>query len=296
MLDKLFYLLLKTGAVGLVILLLILIALYFFQNKLIYMPDAPLRFPNQNPQGYRDPSEMDLAYEDVYITTADNVKLHGWFIKHEKSSQCPTVVYFHENAGNIGTRLSYIKYYTKIFDTNVLLVAYRGYSYSEGSPTEEGLKLDGLAVLDYIFSRQDINKDKIFVHGRSLGGAVSVYAVGQNKHKVAGLILENTFTSMGDMVDRVFPKLARFKALVLRNNWNSVGSIKNVKAPILFILSLKDELVPAEHMIELYQKAANAEFRERHDIAEGDHNAGWTVDVNEYFRAVNNFMNKCLKH
>ena len=43
---------------------------------------------------------------------------------------------------DIGTRLPYIKYYQQYIDCNFLLVAYRGYSYSTGSPSERGLQLD----------------------------------------------------------------------------------------------------------------------------------------------------------
>lgn len=295
MIDKFFQLVLKTGFVGLIILVMILVALFFFQNKMIYLPDHPYKLPSMNPRGYRLPSEMDLQFEDVYIDTKDGVKLHGWLIKHQNHKQVPTVVYFHENAGNIGTRLSYIKYYTNLHPTNVLLIAYRGYSYSTGIPTEEGLKNDSVAILDHIFSRDDIDKNKIFIHGRSLGGAAGIHGITHSNHKIAGLILENTFTSMGDMVDRVFPKLAMFKNLILRNHWRSAELIPKVTFPILFIMSLKDELVPVEHMCQLYDKAVNAEFKDRYDIPEGHHNDGWAIDVKEYFGTVNQFMKKALK-
>lgn len=36
---------------------------------------------------------------------------------------------------------------------NILIVAYRGYSKSEGIPTETGIQYDSQAVMDYIFSR-----------------------------------------------------------------------------------------------------------------------------------------------
>ena len=44
------------------------------------------------------------------------------------------------------------------------------YDKSEGTPSESGLQKDSEAILDYAFSRNDINKDLIFTHGRSLGG------------------------------------------------------------------------------------------------------------------------------
>ena len=51
------------------------------------------------------------------------------------------------------------------------------YSDSQGVPSESGIQLDSKAALKYIFEeRKDIKKSKIFIHGRSLGGAVTIYA------------------------------------------------------------------------------------------------------------------------
>jgi len=32
-----------------------------------------------NPEGYRNPSEHNLPYKDIQILTSDNEKLHGYF-------------------------------------------------------------------------------------------------------------------------------------------------------------------------------------------------------------------------
>jgi pimeloyl-ACP methyl ester carboxylesterase len=42
---------------------------------------------------------------------------------------------------------------------------------------------------------------KLFLIGRSLGGAVAAYAASLDPNLFDGLILENTFTSISDMVD-----------------------------------------------------------------------------------------------
>ena len=112
--------------------------------------------------------------------------------------------------------------------------------------------------------------------GRSLGGAVGIYGLSQTNHKVllevlvliniskaAGLILENTFTSISDMVDIVFAKLSRFKFMVLNNHWNSQKSISKLEVPMLFIMGLQDELIPTSQMQKLYHSAENAKFKEK---------------------------------
>jgi len=53
-------------------------------------------------------------------------------------------------------------------------------------------------------------KKDLYVLGRSLGGAVSIYLATQEhlKNEIKGLILENTFTSIQDMVKRLMPPLS----------------------------------------------------------------------------------------
>jgi alpha-beta hydrolase superfamily lysophospholipase len=58
------------------------------------------------------------------------------------------------------------------------------------------------------------------VYGRSLGGAVAINLASQQVYQnvIKGLILENTFTSISDMIDSVLPVLKYFKFLS-RNRW-----------------------------------------------------------------------------
>jgi len=49
------------------------------------------------------------------------------------------MIFFHGNAGNIGNRLPNLKYLFERNRVNIVIVGYRGYGYSEGSPSESGL-------------------------------------------------------------------------------------------------------------------------------------------------------------
>ena len=51
----------------------------------------------------------------------------------------PTIIFFHENAGNIGTRLDYIGSYMDYCKTNILVISYRGYGDSEGTASLIGI-------------------------------------------------------------------------------------------------------------------------------------------------------------
>ena len=126
------------------------------------------------PQGFRNPGEYALKYEDVWITTRDKIKIHGWLVKTtSNSSLSRTIIFFHGNAGNIGARLPNIDLLVKRLQSNVLIIDSRGYGNSEGTPNEAGLELDAEATLEFIKERSDIDQDKLYVFGRSLGGAVA---------------------------------------------------------------------------------------------------------------------------
>jgi len=268
--------------------------LWLLQDKLIYFPGYPDKLPSSNPYGYRNPNEQGFEYEDVNIKTPDGINLHGWLTKTALPKESPTVVVFQGNAGNIGYRLPFLKLLNNIVGANTLIVGYRGYSYSEGSPSEKGIQLDSLAIMENVFSRKDIDINRIYVLGTSIGGAVGIYALSRGKgYNVAGLILENTFTSMADMVDQVMPRLAPLKGLVLANHWKSIDMIGKIKTPILFISGKKDELVPPEQMERLFDEAKSSTLKELVEIEGGTHNDTWYTGRHQYFKSIVDFIAKC---
>jgi len=51
-------------------LVILLVMVFFMQNRMLYIPDAPsqaMRYPENNPKTYRNPSERNMLYEDVVI-------------------------------------------------------------------------------------------------------------------------------------------------------------------------------------------------------------------------------------
>jgi len=238
-----------------------------------------------------------MNYKEVRILTKDNLKLYGWFIIKDRKS--PTIIYFHENAGNIGMRLPYCEFLYKSLNVNILLVGYRGYGYSEGSPSEKGIMIDSEAIVDYALYNDNseiseyIDKDNVYILGRSLGGAVAVHIINKLNLKIKGLILENTFSSMSDMVDHLFPMITHLKKFLLKNNWPTKSIISNISLPILFISSSNDELVPFHHMESLYSLATRSLFKHKYIVLGGTHNESWQRYPKEYFKELEKFFTKC---
>ena len=127
---------------GVVIFLLLASALvgafYHFQDGLLYFPDQPesSRFFVQSPH------KLGIPFENSYIKCKDGIQINILLLKQaeRRLSVAPTLIYFHGNAGNIGHRLLNAHLVYTYSGCNVLLVEYRGYGRSEGSPSEKGIK------------------------------------------------------------------------------------------------------------------------------------------------------------
>ena len=230
-----------------------------------------------------NPLEYGLPYEDVYIMTHDDVHLNAWFVKQRSFQQCPTLIFLHGNAGNIGDRLQNAYGLYENVRCNILMVDYRGYGKSDDvTPTEDGLINDALACVDYLWQRGlngDIDNTQIFVFGRSLGGAVSIglmSALEDRGHqgRIRGVILENTFTNVSDMTESLWAPLRYIKPLFSRQ-WDSIGRIPRCSAPLLFVSGLADELVPPAMMQQLFDAVEDSEFKHMVRFPYGTHNETW---------------------
>ena len=133
--------------------------------------------------------------------------------------------------------------------------------------------------------------------GRSLGGAAAVYAQAKLNYPIKGMILENTFLSMGDLVDTLFPIFKYIKNILLKNHWETKNLIDKIKKPIFFIMADKDELVPYEHMLELVKRSTGNSVLIRKFIVKGaNHNDGFIRDTKGYTENLKNFIDEVIEN
>jgi fermentation-respiration switch protein FrsA (DUF1100 family) len=185
---------------------------------------------------------------------------------------------------------------------NILTFAYRGFSESEGKPDETGLKQDGLDIMKYIKDNRDQlvgPNGHIFLIGRSLGGAVAAYVATHPetpKGLFSGLVLENTFTSISDMVDTMFfPPITTFKHHVLTLEWKTIDLCPAISLPVLFVTGDEDEIVPTKMTYQLYAASTNAPIRLMLDIAGGTHNDTWIHGYKKYMQKLKYFFKEASK-
>jgi len=128
-------------------------------------PYYPLKYPS----GFWE-LQSALGAKDVWLLTSDGVRLHAWLAM---APQAPLVtLYLHGNAGNVTHRFLQIREITA-GGSSVLMLDYRGYGKSGGSPSEHGLYADADAAYLYLLDH-GYSARHIVLQGESLGTAVAV--------------------------------------------------------------------------------------------------------------------------
>jgi fermentation-respiration switch protein FrsA (DUF1100 family) len=245
--------------------------LYYGQNYLIY----PSAFPPGSRTDVDVPTKYGLVYEDLALRTEDGVTLRSYLLIQRKeithahalqvnwtedqsnddfAATRPTVIMFHGNGGNLGHRIPLARIFYVKMRCNVLMLSYRGYGLSEGSPSETGLCIDAQTALDYVTSHPYLQKTPVILYGQSIGGAVAIHLASRKSSKIAGLILENTFTNLPRLVPHALPLLSPLTFLC-HQKWDSASKIPLIpkSTPILMLSGVQDEVVPRQHMQELWE-------------------------------------------
>lgn len=293
--------------------------LFRYQTSLIY----PSSFPAGSKAEVTTPDEYDVAYVEEQIVTPDGEKLRLFVMLQgyqlaaknavvrkstlqqtgEVRTECvdetlarsrPTVLFLHANAGNMGHRLPLAAVFYKRFRCNIVMLSYRGYGFSTGSPNERGIKIDTQSTLDYIRSHPALSSTVVVAYGQSIGGAVAVDLAARNPKSVHALVLENTFLSIPQLIPHVLPPVRPF-AFLCREYWNTGEMITrlNPRVPILFLSGRQDELVPPSHMDTLYSRSV-AEHKTFKSFPDGTHND--TCVKPTYFDAISAFLLQHVVH
>lgn len=247
------------------------------------------QYPEENEEGKRSPADKNMPYEDIIVTTEDEVKLAGWFIRDPAKSKIhPTIIYMQENYGNIGYRLSWAENLYHNLAVNIVIVGYRGYGHSEGTPSEQGIEKDSKAIIAWTLNNDEIDQNQVYVFGNVLGGAVAVYGGSFYQDKLKGLILQNTFLNMANAIDDTNWLFRLLRPLVLANYWPTDERIVNTTLPILFISGTNTKT--NDDMHDLFDKAVDSSYKKFLEVQGADKSNTWRVGGQSYIKAIFDFI------
>ena len=205
--------------------------MFVFQRDLMYFPDTIRHVP---------PSHYDMlaGVQEVELNTPDGLNVLAWYAPPPLGR--PTVAIFHGNGGSL-RGLRYRLAYFKQANVGVLLLAYRGYSGSDGTPTEEGLYIDARTALNWL-NAQGIPDTSIALYGESLGSGVATRMAAERE--VGIVVLESPYTSTVDVAEQKFPFLP--VSWLMSDRYESLSRIKAVSEPLLIMHGAVDQVVPQD--------------------------------------------------
>lgn len=227
--------------------------------------------------------------QDIAIAVATDVVIGCRFYIHEKSS--PNILFFHGNGEKV-CEYDEIGPMYNAAGMNFLVVDYRGYGWSNGTPTVTNMLEDAEVLFQETrnWLSQNEYSGGFFLMGRSLGSVSAIDLAKNHEDDIKGLILES---AIADTIP-----LARNLGLDLEDNdfteedgFKNIQKIEKVTKPTFIFHGARDELITAAEAEKL-QAHCGARTKEFVIIPGAQHNTMITVGGRLYFETIKAFINK----
>lgn len=223
-------------------------------SRLLFMPMQTL---------VRTPADVGLAYRDVALRAADGTDLAAWWLP-AKGPTRGTVLFLHGNAENISTHLASV-YWLPAAGYQVLLLDYRGFGASQGTPLIPEVLEDVRAAIDWLEAQPESGGQPLFLLGQSLGASLGGYLVGADpavRAHFAGVVLDSGFARYRRIAREVASRswltlpLQWFVAWGMPDGYDLLDQISHISpVPLLIMHSRDDQVVGYHHALALYKAA-----------------------------------------
>jgi len=225
--SRLFITLFTIVAIVAIVYLGVCVALFAFQRSLIYYPQP----------SSIDTSETTLKLQVIGAELQIDVRRHDG--PH-------ALIYFGGNGEDVS--LSLLAFSEAFPDHAIYLLHYRGYGSSSGTPTEEAIQQDAIALFDKVHA----GHPNIVVVGRSLGTGVAVRLASQRP--ASRLVLVTPYDSLQELAAHQFPYLP--VRWLLRDKYESGQYASRITVPTLIVAAAHDNVIPRSSTEQLYARFA----------------------------------------
>lgn len=251
--------------------------LYFGQERLIFFPTREIT---------ATPADVGLPFDDLRIPVGGDECIGAWYLRSRDSASAgaATVLYCHGNGGNLSHRVVTAEFLTRL-GVNVLLFDYRGYGLSDGRPSEANMYADAEAAYRWLIRERAVAPERLFIFGRSIGGAVAVELAG--KVPCAGVVVESAMTSAADVGARMYPFMP--VRLLIRHRFDTLARIGRLRCPVLVTHSPDDEIIPFDMGRALYERAPEPK---QFIALSGGHNERAYYDSGSYVSGLRSFFGR----
>lgn len=225
---------------------------------------------------YTPHGKLKTRTENVFFDS-EGARLHGWWMPAVGPSLA-LVVHLHGNAANVSNHIGQVAW-LPAHGFEVLTFDYRGFGYSEGSPSLEGVVKDARWAIAK--ARQIAPHAPLVLLGQSLGGATAIRAAtleqAHKGHNLRLLVLDSPFASYRDMVRDATRKTVlslispMAEAGLPQRDKDPVKAIARLQMPLLLLHGESDRVVPISHSERLHAAAIATQRKELLRIPQGRH-------------------------
>ena len=221
--------------------------------SVIVYPQAFFYHPSSDKPDIRHAHEYDYPAREVEYVSADGTSLKAWFTSPHSGKKI--IVFMHGNSHNIEE--FYYKLKSFAYDGyGTFIPEYRGFGGLKGKINQKNLEADAIAAIKFL-NKHGYQNSNIYLYGMSLGSHMAIHTAYelQKEQSFAGVILEVPFDSLTNTVQKRAPYFPA--SLIVRDKYDNLKEIKELKSPILIMGASKDKVVPVELAQNLYNTAPN---------------------------------------
>lgn len=235
------------------IVLRTVVVIYLIWCALLYFMQDDMVFPaTMAGQAGKPPPEAHILPH-----TLDDGAVYAWFMPAPGASAdapAPLVVFFHGNAELIDDQRTLAMAYLQR-GWSVLLPEYRGYGNAAGKPSQTAIVADAVHFIRTATARDDVDADRLVLHGRSIGGAIAAQVA--REHKPAAMILESAPANVASMAWQF-----GVPPLLVRNPFPTDEALSTLDVPVRLFHGTHDTIIPLRDGHRLAQVALRAELIE----------------------------------
>lgn len=147
------------------------------------------------------PSDYGMTYEEVTLTTEDNVSLFGWLFKTTEAST-KVMIMSDDGEGNMADNIELASNFISL-GYNVLMYDYRGYGKSDDFTINNNFFIyaqfqkDIEAAIDYI-KKYQAKMRSVNLYGYGIGAGLSL-SVGANHTEITRIIADSPYNNFENM-------------------------------------------------------------------------------------------------
>jgi alpha-beta hydrolase superfamily lysophospholipase len=221
----------------LVCYLLLAIAVYLLQDRLLYFPGI----------ASRSHIKATAAQEGLELWPVDGNDFYGHVSALSPSATKGTVLVWHGNAASALYRIYYVRALQRL-GFHVVLLEYPGFGSRPGDLGESSFVSDAkratrLAVETF--------GGPLYVWGESLGCGVASAIAADTALQVRGAVMLTPWDTLPEVAQHKFWYLpARW---LTRDQYDNVRNLRGFDGPVAVIMADRDRVIPNAHTLRLYE-------------------------------------------